>query len=139
MQRKTDIRRIPEQVAMLFGKTAYAYSSAGMESSPSSLHFTNVALHLGSRADWVACLPSALYQLLCIQIESPIYLFFQLTHFSEVKCGDQTSTKQFLSDVSSHFFATQEPLLISLCRLLAIMTFPPRGNMPGLARIIGAW
>lgn len=146
MQRKADIRGIPKHVEMLFGKTCLCLFVCGDVTSPPcvfeftfiSAHFTSVTLRLGSRAGRVSWLPSALYQLPCIQIRSPSYLFLQLTHLSEAKCGVQTGTKQFLPDVASHFCATQEPLLISPCRLLAIMTFPPGGNMPGLARIIGA-
>lgn len=101
MQRKADIRRIPKHVEMLFGKTCLClfvcedvtFPPCVFEFTFISAHFTSVTLRLGSRAGRVSWLPSALYQLPCIQIRSPSYLFLQLTHLSEAKCGVQKQYK----------------------------------------------
>lgn len=96
MQTKVEFSGIPKHVEMLFGKTTYASSVAEMQSSPTRIrvHLHQSAFHQRdcSRAASVPRPPSALYRLLCIQIQSPACLFFHLTHFNEAKCGVQSGT-----------------------------------------------
>lgn len=113
MLKKVELRGIPKHVEMLFGKTAPAYSFAETSSSPdvfpfTSVLFTNVTSHLGSRAAWVS--PPAICPLSAPlhPDQVPMLFVFQLTHLSEAKCGVQTSAKLFLPDVSSRFCAFAE-------------------------------
>lgn len=135
MQRKADSRGIPKHVEMLFGKTSHTY----LYKVPPTwiwVHLHQRAFHQSDFPSWLKGRLGLLAAISPLSAQylhpaSPTNLFFQLTHFSEAKYGVQTSPKQFRPDASSHFCATQEPLLISPDRLLAIMTFPPEGNMPG--------
>lgn len=56
--------------------------------------------------------------------------------WSQVWSSDQYNSRR--SQMCQVILSHTRTALISLCRLLAIMSLPPRGNMPRLARIIGA-
>ena len=106
---------------------------------PVNVCFTTVTPHHCSRAGWVSCLticPS--FSSSASKMSPRPVCFSNWPLLMKPSAGVQTDTTLSLPDVSSHFKSHTRTALISPCRLLAIMSSPPQGNMPRLARIIGA-